>query len=988
MSNNDWLPITVCDAASRLEYSYSLQCLGSCVIRCNVCARLLLLTPQSSRNIYCAVCDEPLDISLEAMMMTPGVIVKAFNVEKPFDIENFLRVESVANHLRPSSVVRMGYLLVEKVALQHPSSAPNRSNSTPKSIKVLSALLKRSAPRSKTLCQMGWTQVLAVQNGSVLRFYTTRPQRTDAGLRHLLLETVDLTRTEIGRVAAHSPGGAGGLIYSAPRPARLSLRTADARFTLNVGTDLLTAWWQTCLERSVQVTRDRAAAIRSRGPETPTLNLDATREEDLQAADAALDSPTRKAIPTPIIAAPQVATMADDPPAPPLRTLSTAFQRDMTPAAATASGAFTDPGPSTSLLTVSYRSRSTLSLANPDPLVSPTISSPTTAAFTQVPRLRKARSYYLEQARAECLQSLAASGLPAAPKKYSPALSSGSSTTACSHGSGNPPADREDDDDSILSLDYYPTSPRRAATDGPATPRGDDESDVIHQTKSLVRIRSSGYTVIPPTQAAAPASPPSLSRSRSYAQVNSKRMSRYYPDSPFLDLANAYEAAHGLAAVCGKRIQDEDDDSEAEVSEPKKARDSFAEFSARVQPSHPADGPRTAPVPPPKPRRSLIQAVTTGQEYRPRNKATPTLPDLSTTVPLSALRNRRIMAPTDTPVRRPAPLPMNTSRTVPTKHLRTSIYAQGPRTGPAYAADSSAVLTNAKAKMAGSRLLGSSPNSVAHTLVPTPAPSDTETEAEYSASTVSGFASALPMPVPNQRRALLSPSTAASASSSSPSSLETLTRSTINASSPPSQLMASPMSTTSTAVNSPVLDPLVQLSRLNKAAQTILRNHAITHPAATPTLSTTVVSLATVVTSDLGSSSSSSSDDYLSSLQNPTAQSGGTASQTHTQATVEAYALAAHKGHLLTRATSLSCNSQSSTDTEGLGDEDDEEEDEEANLFKDARFNPYVRTQLKMARPASSVAKPLPPTPANNAVYRSTNPFYQLMAGRTLSNVV
>ncbi|KAJ1976393.1 hypothetical protein H4R35_002719, partial [Dimargaris xerosporica] len=77
MSNNDWLPIAVHDPRTGSTFSYSLQCLGSCILRCHMCTRLLLITPQSTRNLFCTVCEEPLSLSLEAMMMTPGVIVKA-----------------------------------------------------------------------------------------------------------------------------------------------------------------------------------------------------------------------------------------------------------------------------------------------------------------------------------------------------------------------------------------------------------------------------------------------------------------------------------------------------------------------------------------------------------------------------------------------------------------------------------------------------------------------------------------------------------------------------------------------------------------------------------------------------------------------------------------------------------------------------------------------------------------------------------------------
>ncbi|KAJ1975345.1 hypothetical protein H4R35_003183 [Dimargaris xerosporica] len=532
MSNNDWLPIAVHDPRTGSTFSYSLQCLGSCILRCHMCTRLLLITPQSTRNLFCTVCEEPLSLSLEAMMMTPGVIVKAFNVEKPFDIEQFLRVESLQGRLRPSSVVRMGYLLIEKV--MKPTATPGKgakpsSKSRSKPPKMLSNLLyqMRTPTKVRTLAHMGWTQVLAVQNGCNLRFYSTKPvKHSDSVYRHMLLEAVDLIQCEIERVKVQR-SGATGLMYShnSSKPCRLKLTTDDAVFTINIGTDLLTSWWQTCLEKAVQVHQERIAK----------LTLDSATLHTPASPSAGALSPTRRELPTPIIAPPAYRTPSqtseNSDQSQSVRTICTAFQMDRLSSACDL----------TSSMVTSVAAESHSSLAS-QPLSR--VSQPVHGLDRP---LRKSRSYFLERVRAECRESMATNsssliGLACLAVESGRSSSRETLTPTTSLGSA------KNERDSIIRRERFDSVGSTVSSDSESELDGEtlrikDSANIVHQ-QSIVKVQPASCTVIPSGQ---PRPRPAVAESiRSKCQ---KRYSRYYEQSPVSMFNSTYGHGRGLAAA-------------------------------------------------------------------------------------------------------------------------------------------------------------------------------------------------------------------------------------------------------------------------------------------------------------------------------------------------------------------------------------------------------------------------------------------------------
>ncbi|KAJ1985217.1 hypothetical protein H4R34_000176 [Dimargaris verticillata] len=532
MSNNDWLPITVHDSRTEASFSYSLQCLGSCILRCHMCTRLLLITPQSTRNLFCTVCDEPLSLSLEAMMMTPGVIVKAFNVEKPFDIEQFLRIESLQGRLRPSSVVRMGYLLIEKAMKPittpgNKSKSPSKSRSKPPT--VLSSLLyqMRTPTKTRTLTHMGWTQVLAVQNGCYLRFYSTKPvKHSDSVCRHMLLEALNLVQCQIERVKVQR-SGATGLMYShnSSKPCRLRLTTDDAVFTINIGTDLLTSWWQTCLEKAVQIHQERFAKL--------TLNSAALHTPTSPNAFAL--SPTRRELPTPIIAAPAYRTSSQTSGSSDqslsVRTICTAFQMD-------------------SLSSVSDLQSSMASSDSTDSRSSLASQPPSRASQTVqgLDRpLRKSRSYFLGRVRAECRESMATNssliGLACLAAGNDRSSSRETLTSTTSRESAKVVRG------SIIQRERFNSMSSTSSTDSDEselegeTLRIKDSASIVHQ-QSIVKVQPASCTVIPSGQ---PRPRPTATESiRSKCQ---KRYSRYYEQSPISMFNSTYGHGRGLAAA-------------------------------------------------------------------------------------------------------------------------------------------------------------------------------------------------------------------------------------------------------------------------------------------------------------------------------------------------------------------------------------------------------------------------------------------------------
>ncbi|RKP35678.1 hypothetical protein BJ085DRAFT_28317 [Dimargaris cristalligena] len=926
--------------------------------------------------------------------MTPGVIVKAFNVEKPFDIEQFLRVESRAGNLRPSSVVRLGYLLVEKVELDDlttvdncaksrrvsPKSLGGGGSSSPlsarKSYKVLSNILKRSQPGQgkKELAQMGWTQVLAVQNGSLLRFYATKPQRQEEGhLQHVLLETLDLTTADIthlqsGRPNAHqsthetSSTSVGGLMYHAPRPARLLLTTQDAQYTINVGTDLLTGWWQTCLEKSVQVSRERTAAI---------LKLQATSPPRYGAKGAtplnlAIDSPIRKDIPTPIIAAPQIVTPPNSSTVsassePPLRTISTAFQRDMTPgqvrpvnlsdpilgegvrAAAdkpylaprlsSLEAAFSEGPPHRSRGVTGYP---TSERDNGGLLPSPTSPSSSTSSSSASPSSavsfpkRGPSSCGVGSGPLDWAQSEGQKDSVAAPPSVCPATKEPSPTlsytttacnnSVCSDASLTFSVDTSDRE-SILSLDFDDNDDSDEGAN--TNPKMNSPTSIsVMQPTSFVRVRSSGYTVISKDNA--------QPKRKTSIKVNPKRMSRYFEDSPLanIDFSDAYEVGRGLAAALDSRMSSDNPPVPTELS-PTSSTTASTTASTTVQAPPLAAHRRVAPVPPPKPRRSLIRAVASQEQLRrsyhsgsttaPPPMPQPTLavvPVFTSTVSLKELTGKKSTPNPTASGATPHPASFSAWKSSIRRPENTTMTTANP---------ASSIWTMPPPRPAHHAVLG--PRS--YPFVPQTKMTTTMVAESHSDDSDDSLSDGLEFlhPTPSLRRLGSSPNLTAVRS------MDLATYSQISQVSlastgyleggqqPASALMASPVSTTSTAVNSPVLTPLAQLSRLNKSAHCIL------------------------------------SSSHLSDLSRPMAS---------LEALPQARsALPALVGSLDTKfapSSSLSFSSQSSTDTE-----EHDDDDEYGVAYSNGKaYN--VRAQ-----------KQLPPTPMNLS---ANNPFLALLNNR------
>ncbi|KAJ1969217.1 hypothetical protein IWQ62_000762 [Dispira parvispora] len=625
MSKNDWLPIKVLDPRSNQEFNYSLQCLGSCILRCQVCSRLLLLTPQSTRNIFCPACTEPLVITVEAMMMTPGVIVKAFNVERPFDIEKFLRIESLRGQLHPCSVVRIGYLLLEKVSTLVPTCTARAPSTRPKRWGASLIHAMRTPSRPSVHSQLGWTQVLAVQNGTMLRFYTVKRKPVDNTVSHILVDTIELLEADIQRVAPTKSNTA-GLVYHPPRSARIRLVTKTARFTINVGTDLLTSWWQACLEKSVQVARERMTATshstteneyplvknpsrqvrgKSRGKTTKEMVLHPM-------TGSGCPSSVRAAIPTPIIAAPELKTpYGESSPTTgdgkSLQTISTAFQKDVSSCDSLTSNR-SDPGPQRSL-EVEVEDSSIASMPA------------TTVRQSQIngPRpLRKPRSFYLEKARNMAKESVVADSKLSTSsdlESFDSAASLSSSGTLADSELVDHSTDKQTAGEFSRESRDLPVDPIGVTT-SPTTNKASeaDSPPAVVQRQSYIRMHKAAYTVLPRQQ----------TRTSPHVRINSKRFSRYYEYTPLLDLVSNYQQGKGLAAAL-----DELEKTTPHIS----ARDDVGNLSTKPI--------RAAAQPQPR-----SQATVSQETKVVRTPTAAIVPMLTHTVPLSKLRGRILPVPT------------------------------------------------------------------------------------------------------------------------------------------------------------------------------------------------------------------------------------------------------------------------------------------------------------------------------------------------------
>ncbi|KAJ1643651.1 hypothetical protein IWQ61_010508, partial [Dispira simplex] len=483
----------------------------------------------------------------------------------------------------------------------------------------------RTPSRPSAHSQLGWTQVLAVQNGTVLRFYTVKRKPVDNTVSHTLVDTIELLEADIQRVAP-TKSHTIGLVYHPPRSARIRLVTQTARFTINVGTDLLTSWWQACLEKSVQVARERMAATShsitgkestiAKNPSSQVrgkLRGKTTKEVTLPpGTSSGCPSPVRAAIPTPIIAAPELkrpheASSPTTSEGQSLQTISTAFQKDVSGCDSLTSNC-SDPGPQRSV-EIEVEDSSIASMpATIVPLsqVRPRINGSCT--------LRKPCSIYLEQARSMAKESVV-------PDSTFPTSSVSDSfdSTASLSSSGTLAESK---------LMVYTTDKQTVgglsseAEDSPVDPVGSvanktgevDSSPAIVQRQSYVRVQEAAYTVLPRNQA----------RTSPHVRINSKRFSRYYEHTPLLDLVFTYQQGKGLAAAL----------DEVEKTMPQISANGNGEY------------PLTKTIQAASPSQPRLRAMVSQETKGVRPPTVAIGPMLTHTVPLSKLRGRILPVPT------------------------------------------------------------------------------------------------------------------------------------------------------------------------------------------------------------------------------------------------------------------------------------------------------------------------------------------------------